>query len=139
MVNKVYRKWVKSKAKENRHNKTSSEERVYEWLKNHKIKFKSQVAVICSKDGCGYIADFVLYDGPIRNCIIEVDGTSHDTDLAIHNDNLRTQRLEKKGYFVGRIRNSDTLDENVLNTCMLNTIIGLKRRREEELMKKLQN
>lgn len=134
---KEYRKWLKAQAKLNRETLTVPEQKVKEWLDEHGLKYRTQVPIVCKKNDCAYIADFVLYDTPVRRCILEIDGKHHQDDSVKLKDSVRTKRLEKKGYFVERIENCLTKDEVVLNNIMVDTIYKLKAKREEEFVKKL--
>ena len=53
-----------------------------------------------------YIVDFVSLE---RQLIIEIDGGQHNQQPEIEKDEVRTKRLEKKGFKVIRFWNTDVL------------------------------
>ncbi|MDO4195186.1 MAG: endonuclease domain-containing protein, partial [Prevotellaceae bacterium] len=66
------------------------------------VKFRRQVPI------GDYIADFMDTDTKI---IIEVDGEYHNTPEQIYYDNLRTDYLNKHGYYVMRFKNEEILGD----------------------------
>src|SRR5438874_42340 len=90
-------------AKENRQNPTEAEERLWEQLRNRKIKnskFRRQHPIE------GYIPDFVCLE---KKLVVEVDGDYHDAEEQKRMDEFRTLTLQKNGYKLIRFTNDDVL------------------------------
>jgi very-short-patch-repair endonuclease len=64
-----------------------------------------------------YIVDFVTLDGKV---IVEVDGATHSTPQELESDDNRTRCLEKLGFHVLRVTNTDVYQnlEGVLETLL---------------------
>ena len=109
---------LKQHALDNRHKMTESEKTLWDALR-HEIqgyKFRRQHII------GDYIVDFICLPAKI---IIEVDGGYHLRKSQMLDDNIRTDYLEKKGYYVMRFSNDD------VNTDIRGVIQKIK----EELFK----
>lgn len=99
---------VYSVLKENTHRNrtalTAAESFLWEHIRRKAlgVKFRRQVPI------GDYIADFMDTDTKI---IIEVDGEYHNTPEQIYYDNLRTDYLNKHGYYVMRFKNEEILGD----------------------------
>lgn len=132
MVSKEYKNWIKVQAKKNRNSLTNAEFAVKQWLENNGIRHRAQVPIVCSKDGAGYIADFVIYEKPYRRCILEVDGEYHNSEEMRCKDRIRTENLENRGYLVERIENESVCSNDQLDKTMETIISRFKERRNEK-------
>lgn len=86
-----YRKDLKNRARELRKNSTLSEVLLWCEIKNRQLKgyqFHRQVPML------DYIVDFYCHELMLA---IEIDGESHDSELAIAKDRKRQKRLEEEG------------------------------------------
>ena len=96
-------------AKELRKNMTKEERHLwYDFLREYPVKFTRQK--VLGK----YIADFYCAKA---NLVVELDGSQHYEDVALMNDEKRTQYLEQYGIKVIRISNLDVL-KNFEGVCM---------------------
>jgi very-short-patch-repair endonuclease len=92
------------RAKRNRKDTTSSEERLWSILRNGRyrgIKFRRQHAI------GPYVVDFACV---ARRLVIEVDGPSHDDEEQRAFDAQRTALLERSGWRIARIPNAAVFD-----------------------------
>ena len=103
-----YEKWLVNRAKELRETPTSAETKMMEFLREHKIHYKTQVPIIIGPKK-GYIVDFVLFN----KVILEIDGDIHYLEENKVKDRQRTEDLEGKGYQVIRMRNGSTTKGNI--------------------------
>ena len=88
-------------ARSNRKNPTEAENRLWYFLRNRRLngyKFVREQPV------CGYVADFVCRE---HKLVVELDGGQHGEESVLTTDRKRTVILEKNGYRVIRICNSD--------------------------------
>ena len=88
-----------------RNNMTPAEEELWRLLRKHKLsgrKFRRQHSI------GSYIIDFYCAS---EKLVIEVDGSVHDTPVAVANDQLRDETLQQLGYKVIRIRNSEVFEQ----------------------------
>jgi very-short-patch-repair endonuclease len=86
-----------------RHRPTDAEKKLWLVLRSRQFensKFRRQEPI------GQYIVDFVSLD---RQLIIEIDGGHHNLPLEIEKDEIRTKRLEEKGFRVIRFWNNDVL------------------------------
>ncbi|MCB0119928.1 MAG: DUF559 domain-containing protein, partial [Anaerolineales bacterium] len=103
---------LKARIRELRKESTEAEQLMWNILRNrafHDVKFRRQHPME------GYILDFYCHEAKL---CIELDGSQHNEDDAIHYDEERTKILqEKQGVKVVRFWNSDVLNktEEVLN------------------------
>ena len=102
--------WLKETAAENRKNPTWAEQNVINYLEKNFIDYRFQKPVVCGDSG--YIIDFYFKGG----FALEVDGESHNSEIAMENDKIRTKRLNSKGYSVIRIKNEETKDDVIDET-----------------------
>lgn len=89
-----------------RKNATIWEIKFFKSLSDLHYKFKFQFPVVLpigKKSHKLYILDFLLTD---YNLVVEIDGKFHGKKQNKRLDNLRTKRLEKSGYHVIRLFNS---------------------------------
>ena len=95
---------LKENAHRNRTVLTAAESFLWEHIRRKAlgVKFRRQVPI------GDYIADFMDTDTKI---IIEVDGEYHNTPEQIYYDNLRTDYLNKHGYYVMRFKNEEILGD----------------------------
>ena len=85
---------------------TEWEKIMYDYLTQFGYNFKFQVPVVLElkKTNKLYILDFLLVD---YNLVIEIDGVKyHSTKKQVKSDRSRTKNLEKAGYHVFRLWNS---------------------------------
>ena len=97
-----YNRFVRECARKNRHNLTDAEIRVKSYLSKARIPYKKQ-RVIKSPNKL-YIADFLLFS----RIVLEIDGEYHNSNEQIEKDTNRTKDIERLGYTVIRMKNSDT-------------------------------
>ncbi|MFA6523744.1 MAG: endonuclease domain-containing protein [Candidatus Peribacteraceae bacterium] len=100
------------RAKSLRRQQTLGERVLWEELRAkrfHQIKFRRQVPL------GPFIVDFLC---PERFLVIEIDGSSHDSEEAKRRDRRREAFLRKKGFSILRFGNDETLEstKNVLET-----------------------
>jgi very-short-patch-repair endonuclease len=84
-----------------RTDQTAAEEILWRELRGRRLgrwKLRRQHAI------ARYIVDFVSLD---RKLIIEVDGATHSTCAERHRDEARTRELERSGFQVTRVSNTD--------------------------------
>lgn len=99
---------------------TKWEKILYDYLEEGGYNFDFQVPVVVElkKYNKLYILDFLLKD---YNLVIEVDSVRyHGTKEQIKSDNKRTKNLEKMGYVVMRIYNSQI--ENLKKELLMEAI-----------------
>ena len=110
----------REKARKLRKLDTAAEQRLWEHLRGRRLqglKFVRQLPV------GPYIADFACRE---RHLIVEVDGTTHSTEEELAYDTARTALLEKEGWRVVRVGNTDvfTRTGDVLEAILLATAAG---------------
>ncbi len=91
----------KSRSRKLRAEQTAAEELLWGELRNRQLgrwKFRRQHPI------GRYIVDFVTIDGKL---IVEVDGATHSTQAEVEHDEARTRELERSGFHVFRVSNSD--------------------------------
>jgi very-short-patch-repair endonuclease len=94
----------KQRAQRLRSSQTSAEARLWQGLPNRRLakwKFRRQHAID------RFVVDFVSLDGKL---VIEVDGTTHTSRMALSRDAERTSILEALGFRVVRVGNPDVYD-----------------------------
>ena len=94
----------KARARRLRTEQSNAEARLWQVLRNRRLaryKFRRQYPID------RYIADFVTLEGKL---IIEVDGATHSTDAELAYDVERTQALERLGFQLIRVTNTDVYD-----------------------------
>lgn len=94
---------LREHAKENRKNPTPAEAVLWDNLRNNAlgVKFRQQHPIL------DFIVDFVCLD---KKLVIEVDGGYHETEEQKYQDDLRSERLYKKGYYVLRFSNEEIIN-----------------------------
>jgi len=109
---------LKDFARKNRREMTESERILWDALRNslQGYKFRRQHAIM------DYIADFVCLS---EKLVIEVDGGYHEDEAQQHDDQIRTDYLQEKGFRVIRFKNEE------VNTDVKSVILRIK----EELNK----
>lgn len=97
-----------SNAKQLRQNMTDEERRLwYDFLKSYPIRFLRQKVID------NYIVDFYCHQARL---IIELDGSQHYDDKGLHNDRIRTERIESRNLTVIRIPNN-AIRQNFRGVC----------------------
>jgi very-short-patch-repair endonuclease len=94
----------KARARALRQGQTSAEERLWQALRAHRLmgrKFRRQSPI------GRYIADFVCLDARL---VVEVDGATHSTAAELSYDARRTEDIERSGFHVLRVTNSDVYE-----------------------------
>lgn len=94
----------RQRARKLRAAQTSAEARLWQALRNRRLarwKFRRQHAIE------QYIVDFVTLEGKL---IVEVDGVTHARPDEIARDAERTRELERCGFHVIRVSNTDVYD-----------------------------
>lgn len=84
---------------------TDAELKLWNCLRAHRLDglgFRRQLPIL------GYIVDFAC---PEHKLIIEIDGSQHADDAAIHYDQHRTETLQQNGWTVIRFWNDDVLHQ----------------------------
>ena len=83
-----------------RKNQTPQEQKLWRFIRNNQlgVKFKRQYPI------GDYIVDFICRE---KWLIIELDGSQHNEDNNIINDEIRTKYLESRGFKVIRFWNND--------------------------------
>lgn len=84
---------------------TDAELKLWNCLRAHRLDglgFRRQLPIL------GYIVDFAC---PEHKLIIEIDGSQHADDAAIHYDQQRTETLQQNGWTVIRFWNDDVLHQ----------------------------
>ena len=104
----------KSRSRALRAEETAAEELLWRELRNRQLarwKFRRQHPID------RYIVDFVSLDGKV---IVEVDGGTHSTDEERSRDDRRTEALERLGFHVVRVTNTDVYKnlDGVLETVL---------------------
>ena len=95
----VTRNKLTSLAQKLRREATREEQRLwYEFLSQYPVRFRRQVVI------GRYIVDFFCSSAKLA---IELDGSQHFEDLALIQDDERTQWLQENGIYVLRFLNSD--------------------------------
>jgi len=105
-------------AKNLRKNPTLSEKHLWANIRSRKVKgfkFRRQAPIL------GFIVDFFC---PVKNLIIEVDGSIHDQQKEY--DDWREEILRKAGFIILRFKNTDVLNNtqiviNQIETTLLST------------------
>ena len=114
----------RSLARKLRANPTLSEIRMWRLLhalRTNCYHFRKQV-----KLGT-YYADFACLHAQL---VIEVDGSTHGTDIARHNDALRDDYLQGRGFTVLRFASQDVMDNEVgVGAAILAALVGKQRNR----------
>ena len=98
-------KVVSAYAKENRQNSTEAEDKLWQELRNRKVKeckFRRQHPIE------GYIPDFVCLE---KKLVVEVDGDYHNEEEQKRIDHFRTVTLQKNNYRLIRFSNEDVLQK----------------------------
>ena len=91
-----------------RKNATRQEKRLwYDFLSSYPIRFQRQKAID------NFIADFYCHKAKL---IIELDGSQHYSEIGLHNDTIRTEKLEGYNLKVIRIPNTE-IDKNFRGVC----------------------
>lgn len=93
---------LKVYARENRRNATEAESVLWDCLRNENLNTKVLRQHIIGD----YIVDFLL---PYYNLVIEVDGGYHAERIQQEDDNIRSEYLNSKGYYVIRFKNEQVL------------------------------
>jgi len=93
---------LEDNARLNRHNQTEAESFLWEHLRNGSLghKFRRQHPIY------DFIVDFVCLK---KNLVIEVDGDYHKNPEQIHDDNVRSEMLYRRGFYVLRFTNEEVL------------------------------
>jgi len=94
----------KARARQLRAAQTSAEAKLWQALRARRMarwKFRRQHPID------RYIVDFVTLDGKL---IVEVDGVTHDSDAERARDVFRTEVLERCGFHVVRVSNTDVYE-----------------------------
>lgn len=93
---------LENNARSHRHNPTEAESFLWENIRNSSLgyKFRRQHPI------SDFIADFVCLK---KHLIIEVDGGYHGNPEQIHDDNVRSEVLYKRGFYVLRFTNDEVL------------------------------
>lgn len=104
----------KTRTRSLRTQETAAEEILWRELRNRQLgrwKFRRQHPI------ARYIVDFVTLDGKL---IIEVDGGTHSTAQERRLDDARTHELERLGFHVVRVTNTDVYKNlnGVLDTIL---------------------
>lgn len=84
---------------------TDAELKLWNCLRAHRLDglgFRRQLPIL------GYIVDFAC---PEHKLIIEIDGSQHADDAAIHYDQQRTETLQQNGWTIIRFWNDDVLHQ----------------------------
>ena len=84
---------------------TDAELKLWNCLRAHRLDglgFRRQLPIL------GYIVDFAC---PKHKLIIEIDGSQHADDGAIHYDQQRTEDFQQNGWTVIRFWNDDVLHQ----------------------------
>ena len=108
-----------------RKNMTKEERHLwYDFLRNYPTRFLRQKVID------GYIVDFYCHAARL---VIEIDGSQHYEEKGLLSDQIRTERIEKRGLQVLRIPNN-AVNNNFSGVCeyidhVVTTIVGAK---EEE-------
>lgn len=98
---------------------TVSEDTLYAILNRLAVNYSAQKWILCPGefDGRGhsvyYIVDVEVISQRYGHGIINVNGSVHKTHKHRLRDEIRTQRLEKLGYWVEDIENKDVKQANV--------------------------
>jgi very-short-patch-repair endonuclease len=82
---------------------TDAELKLWNCLRAHRLEglgFRRQLPIL------SYIVDFAC---PEHKLIIEIDGSQHADDGAVHYDRQRTETLQQNGWTVIRFWNDDVL------------------------------
>ena len=79
----------------------------YDFLRDYPVRFLRQKVID------GYIVDFYCSEAGL---VVELDGSQHYEDEALKYDNIRTERLEKRGLTVIRVPN-DEVSKNFEGVC----------------------
>ena len=120
----VTRNKLTSLAQKLRREATREEQRLwYEFLSQYPVRFRRQVVI------GRYIVDFFCSSAKLA---IELDGSQHFEDLALIQDDERTQWLQDNGIYVLRFLNSD-VSNKLSDVCA--TIDTVVKERLEELAK----
>jgi very-short-patch-repair endonuclease len=96
--------WKTNRSRALRSSSTSAEDRLWAELRNRQLaglKFVRQVPI------GPYFVDFVCREHQV---IVEVDGGTHSTTGEIAYDKARTVRLEKLGFRIFRVHNTDVYE-----------------------------
>jgi len=104
----------KSRTRSLRANQTAAEDALWQALRRRQLgrwKFRRQHPI------ARYIVDFVILDGKL---VIEVDGGTHATDEERARDDERTRELERLGFHIIRVTNTDVYEnlDGVLATIL---------------------
>ncbi len=103
---------LKTFARQNRHNQTEAEEKLWQAVRNRNIdgyKFRRQHPL------AGFIPDFVCLE---KRLIIEIDGGYHNDSEQKKYDDARTEWLEEHKYYLLRFTNDEVINDlnNVVKT-----------------------
>ena len=94
---------LRKRSQELRRQMTKEERHLwYDFLKTYPVQFKRQYSVGT------YIVDFYCFHAKL---IIELDGSQHCEPKAMEYDRIRTEYLQKQGFFVLRFSNSDVMTQ----------------------------
>src|ERR1700761_4262865 len=94
----------KARARKLRESQTSAEAKLWQALRNRRLarwKFRRQHAID------RYVVDFVTLDGKL---IVEVDGVTHAEPSEIMQVKVRSEVLERCGFHIVRVGNTDVYD-----------------------------
>lgn len=109
---------LKENARKNRNNATLAEEILWKYLRKKRLgwKFRRQHPVN------DFIADFICLD---KHLIIEVDGGYHNIQTQREADNLRSDILNKQGFYVIRFTNEQIFNEIDYVTNRIKELLAL--------------
>ena len=96
---------LKQVARESRKNLTAAEAKLWDCLRDRRFEFRKFVR---QKVFENYRVDFYSHSELL---VIELDGTSHDSEETRASDAIRTEWLEARGLRVLRFRNEDVMDK----------------------------
>ncbi|MCA1866642.1 endonuclease domain-containing protein [Agrobacterium genomosp. 3] len=106
-VDPMHRKY----AKQMRKVMTDAELKLWNAIRAHRLErlsFRRQMPI------AGFIVDFACSD---HRLIVEIDGSQHTSEAALHYDQARTTRLQKDGWTVLRFWNDDIL-KDIDDVCL---------------------
>ena len=95
-------------AKNLRKNMTKEERHLwYDFLREYPVRFLRQKVID------DYIVDFYCHEARL---IIELDGSQHYDERMVLKDQIRTERIERRGFTVVRIPNNE-INRNFRGVC----------------------
>ena len=95
---------LKDFARKNRKEMTKSEDILWNALRKNLQGYKVRRQHVIMD----YIADFVCLS---EKLVIEVDGGYHEEPEQLHDDQIRTDYLQKRGYRVIRLKNEEVISD----------------------------